>query len=335
MMMPRPHGRSRRAFTLIDSAVATAVLGALAVLVLPTLGESRRSAQIQFCQARLGGIGAGSAQFALAHNGLFAGLLAEQSGRGTTGAHVAEALAILRSRGRPDIPGSISGWLPDVGVWSLSLVEFQDRALADPFNICPSHDLLNKWRRWPQAFDQGALLPRQPTPSETSKRYPYYSSYHLTGGAFDRNQNVPGGTSSPQVLSRLYQNGNPHGTYTVPGTHNLGPSLSASVAFPAQKVHAFEEHQRHFPGLDLYFMYDNARANALFFDGSVRAPISGNARPTWNPNFPEVMQETGVVYSPRAWEPPIQGPSPNPAFETVADSYRWTRDGLLGWDYLK
>jgi hypothetical protein len=326
--------RGRRcAFTLIDVCVAVATLGVVLALTGAGLSASRRSAQQQFCAAKLQVIGAGNARFALAHEDRMAGFLATQNGVGTTMAHAQEAVTILRARGRPDIT-PISNWIPDALYWSLSLVEFEDRALGDPFNICPSDDLRNKWRRHPQAFDQGRFLPLQPAPSAINKRWPYASSYILTAAAFDHNQSREvAATGGAVVDARLGQSGFQHSSIQIPPGHDLGPSPMPLVAFPSQKAHVFEQHQRHFPGVDLFFMYDQARTPILFFDGSVRVQRSGDARPGWNPIQPGSPVETRVLYTPSEWEPPLASGQPFPATELLNDSHRWTRDGLLGWDY--
>jgi hypothetical protein len=105
------------------------------------------------------------------------------------------------------------------------------------------------------------------------------------------------------------------------------------VAFPSQKVHVFEEHQRHFPGVDLMFMYPDATLPILFFDGSVRVKTRSEGRDSWNPELPEVQMPTRVTYAPRPWDPPLASGQPYPASEVLEDSFRWTRDGLRGWDF--
>ncbi len=326
-MRTHPH---RRACTLVDLVVCLVVIAILGVLALAGLSGSRAASQLTLCTAKLGAIGAGSGQFALSNNGLMAGLT---TGAGTTNnqaAHAAQAVDIMRRRGRPDMP-AISGWIPDVSYWSLSLVDFENRALSDPFNICPAHDTLGKWRRQAVAFDAGAFLPNQPSPTSVNKRQPYQSSYHITGGAFDVNQNIPAtSSSSPVATARLYQGGSAHNLYAIPASHTLGPSAMSPVALPSQKVHAFDQHQRHFSGQNLYFMYADARVPVLFFDGSVSVRRTGDARDSWSPNFPTSLAPTQVFYQPQAWEPPTAS---GQGFETVTDRYRWTRDGLLGWDF--
>jgi hypothetical protein len=330
----------------VDIAVTVAAAGLLGALAVAGLSRSRQADRFTFCTAKLEAIGAGNGQFALANQDRMFGLTWEKGGANSqypdlnslqagsqAGAHAAQVIDTLRRRGRPDIP-VIANWIPDISFASVALVEFQNRPLSDPFNLCPSDDLLNKWRRWPAAFDQGRFLPRQPDPTPLNKRWPYSSSYALTAGAFDINQSINvASTSGPTVQARLYQGGNAHNLYSIPVTSNLGPSAMSIVALPSQKVHVFEEFQRHLPGVDLYFMYPQSTRPILFFDGSVRVKTSQDAHGSWNPNFPSSPSPTTVIYSPRLWEPPLANGQPFPATEVVSDPYRWTRDGLLGWDF--
>jgi hypothetical protein len=319
----------------VDLAVCVAALGIVGALATVGMRESTRQARVVSCGARLASIGAGNAQFALANNDKMAGFLSEVGGVGTSQAHADEAVAILNSRGRPDIP-QIQGWIPDPLYSHLALVKFQDRALSEEFNICPEDRLLMRWRRSPEGFDAGKFLPFQPTPSDANKRWPYSSSYEPAAAAYDRNQSRDVGlTSGGAVQRRLYQNGNTHNLYTIPGGHDLGPSSMSMVAMPSRKVHWFEEHQRHQPGIDLYFMYPDATSPILFFDGSVRVERSGDANNGWIPNQPASQLVTFVNYAPRLWDPPLANGQGFPATQVVGDSHRWTRNGLLGWDYLE
>ena len=333
-------GRSvgHRAFTLIDCLISVGAVALLVAIAVTGLDRARRSASIAACTARLGALGQGNAAFALSNNNLMAGLtwqiggnnsqypdLNAQQNTSATNAHAAQAVDILRRRGRPDIP-VISNWVPDIGYWSLALVDFQDRPLSDAFNLCPSHDNLNKWRRWPQAFDQGVFGVAQPSPSALNKRWPYSSSYTLTGAAFDVNQSI----LTPVAASARISTSTSHNLYSLPGNANVGPSLMSLVAFPSQKVHVFDSHQRHFPGRHLYYAYADAQQPILFFDGSVSVRRSGDSRTPWAPNQPTSTFPLTFQYQPAAWEPPTQS---GQASQSVVDRYRWTRDGLLGWDF--
>lgn len=343
--MPSNFKRARRrAFTLVDAAVAVAVTGTLVAVATIAMSGSRSADRFTTCSNRLGTIGAGNGQFALSHEDRMVGFSWKQNGANSKfpeyqalqsqsdmGAHAAQALDFLRRRGIPIPP--LSTWVPQTRYSTFTLTEFENRTLADPYNVCPSDDFQNKWRRWPAAFDQGRFLPQQPEPSVANRRWPYAASYAMTMSATDLSQSDL--VTPTAVGRRMTQQGNSHTTHTLPGTARLGPSPMSLVAFPSQKTHFYEEHQRHLGGVDLFFMYPQATLPILFFDGSVRIRQSADARGSWQPQTPQSGQRTSVIYVPRAWEPPLASGQPAPATEVLTDPYRWTRDGLLGWDFQK
>ncbi len=343
---PTVNGSARRAFALADVAVCLACLGVFLAIGVAGLSHARGAAMAITCEQRLQAIGAGNGQFALSYqdrsfgltwepggaNSQFPDLNAQQAVLPGTNAHAAQAVDIMRRRGRPEIP-PIGGWIPELLYSPLALADFENRDLSDPFSVCPSHELLNKWRRRPEAFDAGRFLPYQPSPSNINKRWPYSSSYTTTGAAFDINQsvNVTGGTASFATQSRTHQTGIGFNQLSVPGNAKLGPSAMSLVAFPSQRVHVFEEFQRHAPGVDLYFVYPQSVRPILFFDGSVRVKVTQDARVGWEPNRPDSQLPTTVTFTPRPWDPPLA--SGQYGSEPLSDRYRWTRNGLLGWDF--
>lgn len=331
----------RRAFTLIDLCVVVATLGIVLALAAAGLAESRRSAQAQFCSAKMGLLGQGSARFALAHQDLFAGLTWQVGGNNSTwadlnalqaqsamDAHSAQAIDIMRRGGAVIVP-AISSWLPHVFYWSMPLGEFEGRPLEDDFNLCPSDDNRNKWRRHREAFYAGQFQPYQPYPGGgVNKRWPHSSSYTITASAWDPNQSID---TPAAIAARLHlgERG-PHNLpiYTPPG-YRAGPSAMSMVALPALKVHAFDTEQRH-GGHRLNHAYPQATQPLLFFDGSVRTRAFAQARLAWLPPMPHVPRSTKIMYEPRAWEAPLPGPG---TVEGLNDRLIWTRDGLRGWDY--
>jgi hypothetical protein len=332
---PRPF--RRRGFTLIDTAVTVGVAGVIAALAAVGLERSRQAQNEALCAAKLGAIGAGSASFAMSSNDLMAGFTWEQGGASSQfpdlntlqsqsqlGAHAAQAIDILRRRGRPDIPAGV--FFAEINFWSLVLADFEGRSLSDAFNVCPTHDILNKWRRHPAAFDAGVFGVRQPAPGPATRRWPYSSSYRLTGAAFDRNQTV----FTSVAPSRRVSFGTSHASFAVPAAASLGPSTMATVATPSLKVHAMDSHGRHMAGAALYFAYPDSRQPVLFFDGSVAGVVSGESVAPWHPANPNSGVPQNHLYTPAAWEPPTQSGA---ASQSLPDRLQWTRNGLHGRDF--
>ena len=329
---------ARNGFTPIDASVTgVAALVAASVAVVGA-GVVRDDARTARCIDNLHQTGMGNAQFALANNDLMAGYTWQQGGANslypdlvalqagsTLGAHAAQAIDILRRLGRPDLP-AISGWLPDISYWSLPLVEFQGRPLDDTFNICPNDAHLQMWRRNPSAFDHGAFLPLQPSPLGTNKRWPYSSSYQLTAGAWDQNQSI---LTTQAAALRLSQ-ASTQNAFNIPGNSAAGPSGLSLVALPSRKVYAYNAFARHRGSRVLYVGYADAIQPMLFFDGAVSQRRTGDARQSWRPNQPISMLPQTFDYVPSSWEAPTLSGMPT---DVVQGWLRWTRDGLLGWDY--
>ncbi len=103
----------------------------------------------------------------------------------------------------------------------------------------------------------------------------------------------------------------------------------ATVALPSQRAQAFDTHQPHEHGNHLEFMDDQATLPIVFFDGSVRQDQPGQPRLV-DPAVPH--RQPAHLRSPH---PPAGGPpsaSGQPS-EPVFDPDRFTRHGLLGWDF--
>lgn len=329
--------RSRSAFCLLDAAVLSAAAGVMVCLATVGLSRSRQVSEHLHCSAKLASLGRSNGAFSMSHKDMMVGLtwvptaassqfpdLNALQNDSNFAAHSAQAIDIMRRRGRPDIPPS--AWFADLNYWSLPLLDFEDRPVSDPFNLCASHDNLNKWRRWPAAFDSGRFMPDQPTPAPATRRWPYASSYRLTGAAMDVNQSV---FTSVAPGRRIAITGN-HNTFSIPAAAALGPSPMTRVSFPSAKAHLFDSHQRHQDDGHLYFAYEDAVQPILFFDGSVAVHRSGDAITPWHPNQPGLANPQSYLYAPAAWEPPTLNGLPT---ETVRDRYLFTRDGLLGRDF--
>lgn len=328
----------RRAFTLLDLMGLVACAAIVLCAATAGLSRSHNASNLVVCSARLGGIGAGSANFAFSHkdvffgftwlqggnNSQFADLNAQQS-QGPMQAHAAQAVDFLRRRGVTTAP-PLHGWIPNPTYSALALTEFESRPLSDLYDICPIDDSQLKWRRSPASFALGRFLPRQPFPDpHNSHKFPYRSSYILNGAAFDRNQS----NFTPQAQAFRIENSGQHNFYSTTPNSNLGPSLQSTVAFPSSKAHMSDEADRHFVGRTLHYTYAQARGPVLFFDGSVSVRTSGDAITPWQPREPQLPTALSLTYHPKAWEPPTPSGLP----EQVTDRFRWTRNGLLGRDF--
>lgn len=144
--------------------------------------------------------------------------------------------------------------------------------------------------------------------------------------------------SSYQVVPFSWQGDGPDNVY-IPtsssphlfvrvGDPDLSGRYLSEVAFPAQKVHMFEEfdrEQKRFP----YFAYNIAISEKLMFDGSINSQPSRQANDSVNPAQPDVIWKQRYV-------PLDTFPIPLGGFgdsSLLNMRYRWTEGGLQGVDY--
>ncbi len=147
--------------------------------------------------------------------------------------------------------------------------------------------------------------------------------------------------TSYQSTPFAWQNDGPNGVY-VPlqstphlylsngGVVDLSGRYMNQVAFPSRKVHLFEEfdrEQKRYP----YFAYDHARPDKLMFDGSVDSRLTEEAEASASPAHPG--EDWAQRYLPLHTFPiPVDGLGSD---EELNMPYRWTRDGLQGFDFTK
>jgi hypothetical protein len=124
--------------------------------------------------------------------------------------------------------------------------------------------------------------------------------------------------------------------YLVPKTKPYGNAMRtySEVAFPSQKVMAFDTHDRHHASKPRYFGYPNARQPLLFMDASVVDHATRDADPGFQPNDPANPNPTILNYNPTGvaadWEPAPTNPGGD---NGLLGYYRWTRGGLRGRDF--
>ncbi|MBS0196916.1 MAG: prepilin-type N-terminal cleavage/methylation domain-containing protein [Planctomycetes bacterium] len=336
-------------FTLIELLVVIAIIALLIGILLPALGEARKSGRVTICQSNMKQLGVATQSYTADYaDRLYAFTISNKSydllayadlrsvaqNGDALRCHSAQAVDIIRRRtGRDDfeLPDA---WIPDVLYTHLVLQDYLASRLPEKLVICPEDKNRLLWQTDPVAFANGAFIP---SPNPLSSRWPYSSTYETNTFHYapDRCDNGPGVTQGGQ-----------HNQYQLIGDAGeaLGRRKIPDVAFPSQKAQLYDIQCRHKGKVQFYYGYADAVCPILFYDGSVTMRRTGpptdpiengvriplDANPGCDPSRPTSPFALLVNYTPDTWESPIRGGGTSASFPGF---YRWTRLGLRGIDF--
>lgn len=351
--------RRNKAFTLIELLVVIAIIALLIGILLPALGQARRSAANVKSQANLRSLNTGAANYASDNSDrIFSytwrkdgGIKTLPDGRPKDLSEAGddqEAAAwqnqeiLQRATGR--VTGihkfqNYSARLPHRRYSHLVLLDFLTDVQPEPIAASPFDRNLITWQENPLEYDAGSGVPYADgipegydqdnnwTLKAVRQRWPFASTYQMVPAAWNTDGTTGQLTyvpidSSPHLFSPLTD-----GDQDPP----LGRRKFTQVAHPSGKVMMFEEFDRFSDSDGLYFAYPEAKCNLAFFDGSVRNLATSDANPGWNPAEPQEQSWTQTYIPLDTFPLPKEGLGNNNT--EYCQRYRWTRFGLQGIDY--
>jgi len=344
---------ARPAFTLLE-AVAVAATGAVAAAALaPALGGARHAARDEVSLGNLQRIGSATeAKASDDEGGIFNFDLGPfqqytlpngQVGFTTADAvanHQIQEWAVLQlvtgrfGTGGPNDIEKNDETIPHRRYRHLKLIDYLSGELPEPVVVSP-HDLNQlRWAANPLDYEIGEV-PSQNfffdgrwESESLRQRWAYSTSYMSTTYAWSNDEgNLVLPSNDPLFVSA----GN-----TGSNSPRIRVRSLAEVAFPAQKVHMFDEFDRN---REQHWSYEDSEVPQLYFDGSASLNRTGDANLGWDARD---AQNQDSVYRVN-WYPIDAEFFPPALFDTDGDTqddavamvgrFLWTRGGLQGIDY--